>query len=219
MAEEQQFSKEQTRRERRIQRQRAEIMDAAAGLFALNGYAATTTKDIASAVDIGESTLYSYFPGKLDIMLAIFDEQSTRLDAILTSLSDLQDFPAYIDFVDLLTITLLEKVDYTRALIGEAWINDRILNEYVVARGQIISSHLETFITERIQAGELRNVDGRLTARIIIATFIGALLPYLRGVNPPPDAEERRALSTAVVRMIADGIARQPRMSEFSGEP
>ncbi len=210
---------ETTRRERRIQRQRLDIMDAASSLFALNGYAATTTKDIAAAVDIGESTLYSYFPGKQEIMLAIFDEQSRRLDAILVSLSDLDDFQSYVEFVDTLTASLLEKVDYTRALIGEAWINDLILNEYVVNRGVILTAHLEMFISRRIETGDFRSVDARMAARIIIATFIGALIPYLRGVQAPPDPDERKLLSEALVRMIADGIAQHPRKSEFSGQP
>ena len=39
--------KEQTRRERRIARQRKTIMDAAAELFAQRGFRATTTRDIA----------------------------------------------------------------------------------------------------------------------------------------------------------------------------
>ena len=208
-----------TRRERRILRQRQDIMDAAARLFAVNGYAATTTKDIAEAVDVGESTLYSYFPGKQEIMLAIFDEQNRRLDTILKSLPNLDFFQSYINFVDMITETLLAKVDYTRALIGEAWINDRILNDYVVTRGQLLVNHLEKFITSRIESGDLRQVDPRMTARIMIATFIGALLPVLRGVEDPPDPGKRKELSEAVVRMLADGIAHHPRKSELSGEP
>ena len=68
--------KEQTRRERRIERQRKIIMDAAAELFAQKGYMATTTKDIADAVDIGESTLYGYFSSKKEVLQAILSQQA-----------------------------------------------------------------------------------------------------------------------------------------------
>ncbi len=61
----------ETRRDRRIKRQRQEITDAAARLFASQGYGATTTRDIAQAVDMGESTLYGYFSSKQDILVAI----------------------------------------------------------------------------------------------------------------------------------------------------
>jgi AcrR family transcriptional regulator len=199
-----------TRRDRRILRQRQDIMDAAASLFAANGYAATTTKDIAAAVDIGESTLYGYFPGKQEILMAIFGEQSKQVDAILASISSLDDYQSYVSFVDLLMETLLSKVDYTRALIGEAWINDRVLNEYVMTRARILTQYLEAFIASRIENGDFRPVEPRLTARIIIATFIGALLPVLRGVQPPPDPLQRKALAEAVVKMISDGIAVHP---------
>jgi len=200
----------ETRRERRIQRQRQDIMDAAANLFAANGYASTTTKDIAAAVDIGESTLYGYFPGKREILLAILNEQSRRIDSILASVSNLDGYQSYVDIVDLLMETLLSKVDYTRALIGEAWINDRVLNEYVIARAQVLTQFLEAFITSRIEADDFRPVEPRLTARIIHATFIGALLPVLRGMQPPPEAMQRHALAESVVQIISDGISLHP---------
>ena len=200
----------ETRRERRIQRQRLDIMDAAANLFATNGFASSTTKDIAAAADIGESTLYGYFPGKREILQAILDEQRHRIDAIMASISDLDDYPSYVIFVDNLMATLLAKVDYTRALIGEAWINDVILNEYVVNRFQGFVEFLEAFIASRIDRGDFRPMEPRLAARIMIATFIGALVPVLRGVQPPPEPDKRRTLAEAVVRMIADGIYLHP---------
>ena len=141
------------------------------------------------------------------------------MDSVLFNLPDLNDFQSYIEFVDMLTETLLARVNYTRALIGEAWINDSILNEYVVTRGQLLVKYLESFITSRIDSGDLRPVEPRMTARIMIATFIGAWLPVLRGFEEPPDASRRKEVSEAVVRVIADGIAHHPRRSELGGMP
>jgi len=42
----------------------------------------TTTKDIAEAALIGESTLYGYFPGKRDILEAILTHEAEGMDAL-----------------------------------------------------------------------------------------------------------------------------------------
>ncbi len=200
----------ETRRDRRIQRQRQDITDAAARLFANNGYAATTTKDIAAAADIGESTLYSYFPGKREILLAILEQHSRRLDEILSPLTTLDDAASYVDRLDRLMESLLEKLDYTRALLIEAWVDRGVLDEFVISRANQITGLIEATLVDKIHTGDVRPVDPHLTARTIVATFIGALLPVLRGIEPPPDPAQRRALSETIIRLILDGIAIHP---------
>ncbi len=197
----------ETRRDRRIQRQRQDITDAAARLFANNGYAATTTKDIAAAVDVGESTLYSYFPGKREILLAILEQHGRRLDEILSPLTTLDDAASYVDLLDKLMESLLEKVDYTRALLAEAWVDRGVLDEFVTGRANQITALIETTLVNKMQSGDVRPVDPHLTARTIVGTFLAALLPVLRGIEPPPAPAERRALSEAIIRLILYGIA------------
>ncbi len=195
-----------SRRERRIQRQRKEIMDAAARLFAEKGYAATTTKDIALAADIGESTLYGYFPGKRDVLIAILSQQAEQVDSLFLQSVNLKDRQDFIDLADSIMEIVLSKVVYTRALIAEAWVNDEILDDYVVSRTNRIIDYLKDFILEKTAAGIFHPIDPGLAARIVVATFIGALLPVLRGMEPPPPPEERKALANAIVSLLLDGI-------------
>jgi AcrR family transcriptional regulator len=56
---------------------REEILDAAAELFALQGLAATTTRQIADRVGIRQASLYYYFGGKDEILLELLT-QSVR---------------------------------------------------------------------------------------------------------------------------------------------
>ena len=53
---------------------------------------ATTTKDIAEAVDIGESTLYGYFSSKKEVLQAILSQQAEMVDALLMHLDRIGRF-------------------------------------------------------------------------------------------------------------------------------
>ena len=124
-------------------------MDAAAQIFAEKGYAATTTRDIAEASDIGESTLYNYFDGKREIFLAIVQRQAEQINAIFVEFSRLETREQMADiFVQVMDI-LLSQAHYTRALIGEAWFNDEILSQFLGNRLTQISGYLEEYIRSR----------------------------------------------------------------------
>ena len=52
---------------------RAQILDAAGGLFAENGYAGTSTRAIAERVGVRQASLYYHFAGKDDILLELLE--------------------------------------------------------------------------------------------------------------------------------------------------
>ncbi len=199
-------AKEETRRDRRIQRQRKAIMDAAAGLFAQKGYRSTTTRDIAQAVDLGESTLYGYFSSKQEVLQAILSQQAEMVDSLLVHLAELEDRQSFVDLVDLLMEKILAQSVYTRVVIGEAWTDDEILRSFVIARWLPIMETLKAFIASRIQSGVFRPVDAELGARTIVAAFIAAVLPVLRGVEPAPTPGQRQHLAGTIVELISNGF-------------
>jgi AcrR family transcriptional regulator len=60
-------------RERKKQRTRQAIVEAATRLFAEQGYADTTLAEVAEEAEVALSTIFNYFPGKLDIVFAMLD--------------------------------------------------------------------------------------------------------------------------------------------------
>jgi AcrR family transcriptional regulator len=52
---------------------REEILDAAARLFAANGYAATGTREIATEVGLRQASFFHYFPRKEDLLAELLD--------------------------------------------------------------------------------------------------------------------------------------------------
>ena len=196
----------QTRRERRIERQRKAIMDAAAELFAQKGYQATTTKDIADSVDIGESTLYGYFSSKKELLKAILSQQAEMVDSLLVHLTELEQPQSVVALVDLLMEKILARTVYNRVLIAEAWTDDEILQSYVIARWQPVLQTLQNFISMKIAQGAFRSVEPGMGARMIVGSFIAAILPVLRGVEPAPSPEQRRQLALKIVETISNGL-------------
>jgi AcrR family transcriptional regulator len=72
-------------RERKKQRTREHIIEAAMGLFAERGYHATTIADIAEAADVSPRTFFSYFPSKEAV---VFHDADRDLDGLASALRD-----------------------------------------------------------------------------------------------------------------------------------
>jgi AcrR family transcriptional regulator len=72
-------------RERKKQRTREQIIEAAMGLFAERGYHATTIADIAAAAEVAPRTFFSYFPSKEAV---VFHNVDRDMDALAVALRD-----------------------------------------------------------------------------------------------------------------------------------
>src|ERR671936_166037 len=72
-------------RERKKQRTREQIAEAAMGLFAERGYHATTIADIAAAADVAPRTFFAYFPSKEAV---VFHSVDRDLDALASALRE-----------------------------------------------------------------------------------------------------------------------------------
>ena len=74
-----------TLRERKRDRTRKALIDAAIDLFERNGYDGTTVADIAEAADIGTRTFFSYFASKEELL---FPESDARVAAAVTAIAN-----------------------------------------------------------------------------------------------------------------------------------
>lgn len=195
-----------SRRERRIQRKREEIINAATRVIARKGFAATTTKDIADEADMGESTLYNYFESKRDILFAIMQQQQLLYDNILYESIAVTNRDALISIMDKAMETVIERSPFLRAMLIEAWVDDEIMNHFVLMRVQEILKLVQKFIAAQIQGGLFRPIEPDVIIRFIIGVFASYMLPILRGLQPIPSSEERRKMAATAITLILDGV-------------
>jgi len=195
-----------TRRDRQIQRKRQEILTAATQVFARKGYASTTTKDIANEADLGESTLYNYFESKRDILLAILEENHVLFDTLFEMTQGLANRNSLIELFDRTLEIFSERIFFLRTILSEAWVDNDVLNNYVVLRLKQASQLIEDFIAIQIKAGVFRPIDPAMGSRLALGMFFSLVLPVLRGIEPPPSPQQRRAWAESVVSFLLDGI-------------
>ena len=68
-------------REKQKRERREAIFEAAATLFAERGYTATSMEEIATRAGVSVPTVYAYFPGKADLMVAIYAADRAVVEA------------------------------------------------------------------------------------------------------------------------------------------
>jgi AcrR family transcriptional regulator len=73
------------RRERKKQRTREALVDAAFALFADKGFEATTVEEIADLVDVSSRTFFRYFSSKEDVVLTFQEEQFAAVTTALAA--------------------------------------------------------------------------------------------------------------------------------------
>ena len=199
-------TKTHVRRQRRIDRRKQEILRAAAHVFAEKGYSSTTTKEIAEAADIAEGTLYLYFGGKREILLTIVHQTQATIEAMFRAAGELRDRADVVDLVEKGYELLLSDLSFTRTLLLESWVDEVILQSFLLENLQRINKQVKGYVTEHIEAGGFRAVDPGMVTRMILAMFIAPILPILRGIESLPTPQQRRAMAEMVVDIMLDGV-------------
>ncbi|OPZ85081.1 MAG: HTH-type transcriptional regulator TtgR [bacterium ADurb.Bin429] len=152
---------------------REEILAAAMRLFARQGYARTTTKEIAQEAGISEGTIYRYFSSKQEILFAF------SVPAIITPLHELLDQMADADDLTVLRALILNRFklwdewrDVLRAVMSEAFFNAELVEAFYQHIARAGLNLLEAFITRGIAEGRFRPVRVAVVSRSLLGMMI-----------------------------------------------
>jgi AcrR family transcriptional regulator len=202
-----------TRAERKKAELRREIIDAAFDCFAEQGYHATGIADIASRLGIGHGTFYRYFENKRDIVEHVIDDLIERIVGALTD-ENAPDAVTTLEDYRIQSARISERLDQIftedprvpRMLFLDAPGIDKAMAQRVLDFYGMANSLTSAYLTHGVELGYLHaDLDVDNTARTIVSMIVGSVIAALQ--NPDLD---RRALSTATLQVMYDGIAARP---------
>jgi len=167
----------------RVQARRRSILDAAAALFAENGYQRTAVREVAERAGIAPGTIYLYFDSKGDLLIELMT-RLTELEAFDEDLSRAfsTDARSFLTHVSRERIgRLIENEEMVRAIIPQMLVQPALREQFYGELVQPLINLLERYVETRIEQGDLRPVDVPLTVRAVQSLFIGLLIVRMLG--------------------------------------
>jgi AcrR family transcriptional regulator len=190
----------------------AQILEAAARLFARHGYADTDTQLLADELGVGKGTLYRYFPSKRELFLAAVDGAMRQLrrtvdDAVASADDPLdqiaQGVRAFLAFC-------ADHPEFVELLMQErAYFKDRKKPTYFEHR----EAHLERWRARYralIASGRVRDMPVEHITDVMSQLLYGTIFTnYFTGQQRPPDQQAREILDVVFHGILSESERRR----------
>jgi len=182
-----------------LERRRQQILDAAAGCFARQGFHATSMQDIFAAARLSAGAVYRYFPSKTDLIRSIAAEALANVLPVFDSAISADVTPGIPDVVATLIGELRDgRLARLRPVILQVWaeaVRDEELAELALSTtGQLLATI--TDLVERLTAeGRLPpGTDAAAAGRLVMAMLQGYVIQFaLYGDVSPQQVREAAA--------------------------
>jgi AcrR family transcriptional regulator len=183
-----------SRRERKKERTRRAIYEAAMRLFARAGFGAVTIADICEAADVGRGTFFLHFPSKAALLYEFNQRVAEEFRASLTE----PRAPAREELcalVERMSVELVAQAEIMTAMLAEFFASPEAL-----AAASVHGNALPELVTEIIRRGQERGEFGRrIDARLAAASFLATAAAIIsgqvfRGNEVAPDEVNRQFL-------------------------
>ena len=195
---------EPTPRPRRIDpaAKRAAVLEAAARLFARDGYSATTTAGIAREAGVATGTVFRLFPDKAALLAALHLDIETRFAECMAEAWDACDAPAAERFEPMyralfaLLAELRERMPIMALGVAGAGAAAR-------EPGSVIKARIEAQYARAVAAGELRSLPRGAVVHIVSGMVDGAMRHWLASPTARRRQEAIRTLTEISLRAFA----------------
>ncbi len=186
---------------------RERIMDVATGLFVSQGYDGISMREIAEAAGVSKAGLYYHFEDKEQLFVEILRENLERLEQAILAAHRLGTAREQIGQV---VRAIMERAPEQRAIIRlasqeMARVSTQAREEFYNLYQAKFVGQIEAAIQRGIDTGELRPIDARSTAWLLL----GMMYPFLypSGGGDPSRREDATGL---LLQVFFDGAASTP---------
>lgn len=193
----------------KTEQKRREILDAAARVFARNGFHATTVSQIAEAHGIGLGTFYRYFDSKLDVFHAVIDEVMGEVAKVLApeSATAATTLEAYREQVQRIGKGLFDAFQANRALARLLFVEapgiSAELNEKLQATVAFFGMATQAYLDNGVARGFLRkDLDTEVTGLLVNSMVFEGV----RHLSVREDPAEVERWTRAISALMFDGV-------------
>jgi len=174
------------------------IKRAARALFARKGFAATTTREIATAADVGIGTVFLHAISKQDLLVMIFREEAGRaVDAAFDHRAEGPLIDALLRIFNALIAHHERNVGLARVFVKELPFVDDARHGRAAFMSDLFG-RMAALIERAQERGELRRgIPSLRLAKNLFALYFGILLEWLGTAGITPQ-ERDRALRSAL---------------------
>ena len=161
---------------------RRQIEDAASGLFRMNGYVATSVRDIARALDLQGASLYSHVTSKEDVLWAIVDRAASAFEAAADQAFGsvpATEHRARLAALVRAHVTVIARDPGQASVFVAEWrhlAGDR--RAAILERRDAYEARLRRLIEDGMASGELALVDSRIAATFLLTALNGVATWY-----------------------------------------
>lgn len=199
---------------------REQILAAAMACFARQGYRATSMDDIVRETGLSVGALYTYYPSKEDLFLALCEQQlqdsMASLNAIFRKPGPMaersQEAVEY--FFGRLADDLVPYARVSFEFWNEAAKSERVQELHTQHLDRVLQFYRWLVKESQAEGAIAPDVDADATAELLMALSEGILLLHVAGVQRVP----HEALKAAYVALLDRGLAARPAQL-FSAPP
>lgn len=157
------------------------IVRAAVDLITEHGYDATTMKQIARSAEIGDATIYKYFPTKEKLLIAYYELAIADVIKDTAAIADLDQYSLHERLqllVDGVLASMLgdrEFVDITRTIVGRSPL---LMMRDGMPGQQILKQQVAQLLTEAEEKGEIAQCDFKEMIAGFFADYLFSVIVY-----------------------------------------
>jgi AcrR family transcriptional regulator len=200
------ISNEPSRRQRKKDAVRAQIIATAVELFSRHGFAEVTVDHIADVADIGKGTIYNYFTTKEDIVVAFMvdleREVQAKVGRFVASKASLDSILS--EFVRFQFRLKKPYHPFVRVFLGQMFLRTQQFLPYMIEMQGVIDPPLRTLFQSLQERGLMRR-DVGLPELILIFKTIHLGLSALWAVEGPPFRQTEKTLQQEM-KLFCEGL-------------
>lgn len=205
-----------TKNEPKLTKKQKAILEAATELFAEQGYAGTSTSEIANKAEVAEGTIFKHYKSKKGLLLAIVSPMMVKLLAPMIK-KDLdkvldQEFEYFQDFIRAMIENRKEFIQKNlpmlRILVQEIPFHPDLKEQFIEHVGKDIFDKLGRIVKYYQDKGQLVDMEPTTIMRTVatsILSYIIARYVFL----PEANWDDEEVETERIIQILESGIIRK----------